>query len=323
MAKSNTEIPSNFIEDDYISAIDRILGKASGISPNIEISRISQQDEGDLGYDGILNSIVPYYIQFKVPTYFTPKYSGKLKLDRESLGKKDVNGFLGFKLRLDPKSSKFDQHNALFKLSKKQEAVYVSPKFYKKKHLSILKKEQFIYPWDYDDVVIIDPYYSHQFRRRLFKNIKLFSSSITIPIHKEITDKAKSHSFSFNLLNETIFHSEPETLEGEPVMNLSEYLYQIVNQEIESRENPDSNLEAFPNNIILDIPEIFDLPWRSPILREIFHSELLFLGIKFSKSNPLETELVNLDLNEKLILLEIVLEKYFNIHQYLILKYNF
>lgn len=322
MAKSNTEIPPNFIEDDYISAIDRILGKASGISPDIEISRISQQDEGELGYDGILNSIVPYYIQFKVPTYFTPKYSGKLKKDRKGFGKNDVNGFLGFKLRVDPNSSKFDQHNALFELSKKQEAVYVSPKFYKKKHLSSLKQGQFIYPWKYDDVVIFDPSYSHKLRRRLFKNIKIFSSSITIPIHKKITDNAKSHCFSFNQQNETIFHSEPESLEGEPVMNLSEFLYQIVNQESESIEGSDNNIEAFPNNIILDMPKLFDLPWRSPILREIFHSELLFLGIKFRKNRPLNTELINLDLKEKLVLSETILEKYFNIRQYLIFKYN-
>lgn len=325
MTRSRTQVSSDFIEDEFISAIERALGNSIWYPSTVEISRISQRQEGILGYDGVLTTMVPYYIQFKVPTYFTPKFSGKLYSDRKSLNIKDKKGFLAFKIRLDPKSKEFDQHNALHVLSlgSKRKAVYVCPKFYKRKQLTDLKKRKHNFPWQYGDIEILDIDKRFPAKSIVFNNFKIFSSSITIPIHKKITSKGKSHSFSFNDINETVFHSNPEQINEQPVVEFSEYLSGLVKEAITEPTFEQGGHEKVANNLIGQIPQLFKMKWRSSILREILYSELLFLGSDFNPKRSLERELMNLQMFEKLIFFEVILRKYFNIHQYFILRYNY
>ena len=75
LKKQGEKIIPDFIEEDYISAIETALNRCYYyFDKNIEIRRISQADENELGYDGVLNTIVPFYIQFKRSDFYSPRF---------------------------------------------------------------------------------------------------------------------------------------------------------------------------------------------------------------------------------------------------------
>jgi hypothetical protein len=113
----------DFIEEDYISAIETAISQCIHPGYKVEISRISQDEENDLGYDGVITTLVPLYVQFKRSIFNTPQFQGKVAKDRASCGYTNRSGFFSFTLHKDRNSKKYDQHNTLHTLSQHAKAV--------------------------------------------------------------------------------------------------------------------------------------------------------------------------------------------------------
>ena len=96
-----------FIEEDYISAIETAISRCTYPRYFVEISRISQDEESTLGYDGVITTLVPFYIQFKRSTFHTPQFQGKTAKDRSACGFSNRYGFFSFTFHRNRNSKKY------------------------------------------------------------------------------------------------------------------------------------------------------------------------------------------------------------------------
>ncbi len=206
MLVTQTVEASEFIEEDFIGAIERELEK-NVYSRWMTISRISQSAERVLGYDGVLTSALPFYIQFKRSTLYREEYSGKLSSDRKAVFGLE-HYFYGFELHKDSKTGLFEQHNALHALSANFPCAYIAPLFHRSKQLSGYKtrKHNRSYPWRYHEGVIHDGPAGTVYRARMF------DMTAAISPHKNLPSADPAHHYTYNRELDVCFHSVPEPL---------------------------------------------------------------------------------------------------------------
>ena len=227
---SETVEASEFIEEDFIGAIERQLEKHVQ-SQWMTISRISQSAERHLGYDGVLTAALPFYIQFKRSTLYRGSYTGKLSKDRASkFGSEHY--FYGFELHKNATSGLFEQHNALHALHANFPCAYVAPLFHRTRQLSDYKKQKppSAHPWHYHQAIIHDGPSSLVYRARMFE------MTVAITPHKIIPNPDPSHHYTYNRKREVCFHSTPEPL-GPRADSFSSFLSGVID-DFESAEQP-------------------------------------------------------------------------------------
>lgn len=308
LKRQGEKIISDFIEDDFISALETGLNRTFYYQDkHIEISRISQSDENELGYDGVLTTIVPFYIQFKRSDFYTPNFSGKLLTDREQVSLPIDKGFFAFDLL--KKKDNFGQHNAMFKLSQTAKAVYVAPLFFKKAELTKMKNYAREYiPAYYDDIDIFD----YRFRRHhIFHNVLLFKNAIAIPPHAEVTDDETSHHYSFCRQYKVGFHSEPLNLDNSKSETVYYFILNIFRQEKRSNEI-NSQVESIFNLI----PGFFELEIQSKEFENILEASINRVSI-IDKDTDIKFLKDKLSIMDKLLVIEDILFHYFGIRQFI------
>lgn len=300
-----------FIEDDFISGLETAVSKSWHPPWPLEISRVSQDAEHTLGYDGVLTSLVPFYIQFKASYFCLPQFTGATTGQRNDLGLPTNRGYFRFKLHKDKKTKRFDQHNALFKLGRSQRVAYVAPMFYKKQQLTAFKQMSMRLPWAYDDYMIFD----HPRRRNFsIRSSRAFARCITIQPHREIEDKEASHYYSFSDDANAGFHSKPENV-GRGVQSLSQFLTYIAEAVFENR---DRNI-PIRDSLLKNLADVYDSTWENRAFLATIRSALLDLDLYPQKRKPNVREWVfdTLELHHVLLLTESLLQDDFNIVQYL------
>lgn len=319
-----TSMKAEFTEEDYISAIETMIARSEYTKNKqyIEISRISQDRERELGYDGVLTAIVPFYLQFKRSTFYTPLFTGKLAVDRNKSFSADKNiGFLAFGLHKDRHTKQYDQHNAIWNLSKATSAAYVAPLFYKTRDLTSLKSLASFLPWIYrhhkiSDMISRSDYITHA--------IRTFRESIVIEPHREIIDKSPSHHYSYDRAMKNIaFHSNIEPVQTPP-KHLHEYITLMIEKAIHLAEE---NKRDKPNDastpIIEILPDLFNLTWDSRKFKTILQNHLIETDLI---SNELPVDIRNFLIKEISIfdrfnLIETLLKEELNIIQFAIRIY--
>lgn len=313
-----TIIDADFIEEDYISAVETMISRSAYAHNKkfIEISRISQDQERGLGYDGVLTAIVPFYVQFKRSQFYTPAYSGKLSKDRQKVFGKPLNsGFLAFKLHRDRHTQMYEQHNAMWKLSQYSSAAYVAPLFYKKRDLTTLKRREVDLPWEYRQLKVRDRVFRMGYP---LKAVRTFKDSIVVIPHREVKDKEPSHHYTYDrAIKNVAFHSDVEFVES-PQYNLADFVSSVLERA--------SRLEAGFNQMPMDgsleviqhLPELFGLTWRSRKFRSMVSNYLVEIGVIFKKlPNNLESYLSDeLSIQDRFYFLEEILRQEFGIIQY-------
>lgn len=298
----------DFIEDDFISALETGLNRTFYYQDkHIEISRISQSDENELGYDGVLTTIVPFYIQFKRSDFYTPNFAGKLLSDRQQVSLPTDKGFFAFELL--KKKNCYGQHNAMYKLSQRAKAAYIAPMFYKKADLTKLKNSAHEHiPAYYDDIVIFD----HHFRRHYnYRNVLLFKNTITILPHTEVIDNETSHHYTYCRQNKIGFHSEPINLDNSKSETLYYFIQNIFRQDSRSKEI------IFQTDSIFNLlPSLFELEMDSKEFDSILEASINRVSI-IEKETNIKSLKERLDTLDKLIIIEDILLQYFNIRQFI------
>lgn len=302
--KNNGEkIISQFTEEEFISSIETSLNRVKYYDgKRIGINRISQAIENDFGYDGVLTTIVPFYIQFKRSNFYTPKFRGQLYKDRVNISYPVSQGFFAFELLR--KNNEYKQHEKMYELSKKCKAAYVAPKFIKKSCLEELKFLNRL-PITYLDIELYDMVDSLITRNQ----VSNFYNCITIKPHSLISDKNVSHHYSFCRDNKVGFHSEPIRIE-EPMTSFNEFLEDVLNQEIS-------------DNLITDLynylPNLLEVEKHSFDYDEIIKKAINRVSSRsFDEVN--EKTIAELEDVDKLLIIEDVLYNYFDIIQYVVYK---
>jgi hypothetical protein len=299
-----------FIEEEYISAIETLLSHSVYPKYNIEICRISQNEEKEFGYDGVITSLVPFFIQFKTSIFHTPEFRGKTATDRAGFGFNKKRGFFSFSLHRDKNSKRYEQHNALYMLSKHAKAAYVAPLFYKRTKLSEIKYKKVLFPWRYEKIVVNINYHSPI----VFDNVRVLLESITLPPHAEIDDKATRHEYTFTKRGEICFHSEAISL-NTPMINFYEFIQEIVSSSLREPAIDDGRF------LIKILPELFQANWKSRYFKSMIMSYLIendLIREKW-KGDILKFVLEEMDNISRFLLIESLLEREFNIKQYVVI----
>lgn len=306
-ADGNTRHPE-FTEEDYISAIETAIKGCVHPPHFVEISRVSQDAEHELGYDGVLTSMVPFYLQFKRSTFHTPAFAGQRAKDRERLGFDCSAGFFSFPLHQDRKSGEYEQHNALWRLAMDSSAAYAAPMFYKKEGLTRLKQTASGYPWHYEDVEV---YEDGMGKPVLFQNTRLLIESICIPPHREVTDKAASHHYTYGCSAGVGFHSEPE-IPGSTGASLSAMLHGLIRHALSTDATVDTGLRQFKR-----LPEYLGLSWESRRFNSLLRHYIREFGAAQRIKNAEPWMLVEqISPVTRLLLLEAILQRELGIVQF-------
>lgn len=305
--KKGEKITPDFVEEDFISAVETNFNRSKYYSSkNIQIRRISQCDENELGYDGVLTTIVPFYIQFKRSYFYTPFFKGKLSADRKSKCLPIDKGF--YALELLRKNKKYEQHNAMFKLSQTANAAYVAPLFYKSNVLDQIKSSNSDrLPNFFNNVAFFDFIEGKSYR---FNSVRTLKNAVSITPHRKIIDKEPSHHYSYSKDLKIGFHSESELVDSNKVTTL----YKFVSQLIET--NKLNNQEEYVDKIFRTIETLFKAQENSNEFGEVVN-----LSIRRLSSN---SELIDfsdtkdrLSILDKLSISEDILKQYFGIQQFL------
>jgi hypothetical protein len=302
-----------FIEEDYISAIETAISRSVYPPYFVEISRISQDEENDLGYDGVITTLVPFYVQFKRSTFHTPQFHGKTAKDRESCGYANRNGFFSFTLHKDRNSKKYDQHNALISLSQHAKAAYAAPLFYKRSQLSRLKEWAGTYPWHYKDITIID---SGKLTVPVsFRKVRVLMDSITFPPHAPIFDHLSSHEYTFSRNGDLCYHSEPQPVDA-PRITLQEFVEDTVMNAF-NQEQPDFDDGRW---LFKFMPEFFHADWRSRSFKGTIKSYLVELDLLSAtwNGNIFNFVIEDMDTRGRFLLAEALMQSEFGISQYIL-----
>lgn len=309
LKRTGEKITPDFTEEDFISAIETCLNRTFYFrDKEIQISRISQQDEHELGYDGVLNTIVPFYIQSKRSDFYSPHFNGQILHDRSLVGLSVDKGFFAFELL--KKENRYGQHNSLYELSKKAIAAYVAPMFYKESNLTLLKFVQAnAIPVQYRNIDIID--FRDDIRGFPFNRVRVFKNTITIPPHRRIDDNNPSHHYSYCRDYGIGFHSEPVNLENSKCVSLFEFL-----QSIFKLDNSKDTLNILIDKIYHLLPSLFRLKKESRVFKQIIRTSLYRIFIVDEK---IKYDLIISKLNifDKLLILEDILYQYFDIKQFI------
>lgn len=307
LKRQGEQTTPDFIEDDFISALETSMSRTFYYRDKfIEVSRISQTDENILGYDGVLTTIVPFYIQFKRSNFYSPLFAGELMKNRKKISLSTSQGFFAFELL--KKEDKYSQHNTMFLLSQNAKAAYVAPMFYKKADLTNMKNvSSNILTSNYGNIEVFDYHFDLNYN---FTNVRLFRNCITIPPHALINDKNSSHHYSYCRNLEIGFHSDPINLEDSNSKNFFYFIEEILRQE------KSKDLENQTELLFSNIPEYFGLERNSDEFIEIIVGSIKRVSITDSDSNFVSI-IAELTMFDKLLILEDILYQYFGIRQFI------
>jgi len=272
MKKVGHKCIPEFIEEEFISAVETVISNAVYPRHFIEISRVSQDEEHGVGYDGVINSFVPFYLQFKRSTFHTPQFDGKTAKDRAACGYGNRNGFFSFTLHKDRVSKGYDQHNKLFALQQQFSTAYVAPLFYRKNALSQYKLLTPGFAWSYQNLNIAtaaNPRYPVA-----LIDVRIFHETMTIPPHAPVTDHLPSHEYSYSHNGDICFHSKATPTDG-PRKTLYDLLAGILHSLVESQ----TPLHVQSLAVIEMLPKVFSAEWKSRLFRSMLKSYMVELDI--------------------------------------------
>ncbi|PEK60050.1 hypothetical protein [Bacillus wiedmannii] len=313
--KSGEIIIPDFIEEEFICAMERYFSNSTVYPKNkelIKITRISQSKERERGYDGIITSIIPFYVQFKRSNFLTPKSTSKLITDREGVSLNTKQGVYCFPLHKN--ELEFNQHNTLYNLANhshfKKKVFYAAPLFFRRNKLDDLRRgDEYAYRYrNYEIYDSMDHKYYNVERIPMFKNV------MTIPPHKLVNKGSESHNYSFTKEGEVCFHSNPERYpENFIAQTLGDFLSSLNNEE------PITEISNYADYVIKLLPEIFGLKFNTPKFKSLITTSInrslnFELNNESDSTEKILTQLTPLD---KLVIFEDVLKHHFNIHQYI------
>lgn len=309
----------DFSKDDFVHAVEIYINKAYYPKYDLELGRISEMSKSDIGENGELVSIVPFYVKYKSASYIPPFSQSKITKDRENVGIKDNGSFL-FPLEVSSDSMEYTAHNALYTLNNNMIAVYAAPLFYRKKKLSVLKRARVVQPWKYDEVSIYEDKILKG--KTVLNKIPLLNETVVIHPGKKLDGKGEHLYYSYSKDKEICFHGPENT--SEKVNAGDNYRMNSFLEEIISTDFQDYDLRIFSEDILEMIPSLFDSKWSSRKMKFIFEN-ILFNYIdeaSLPANYTFQQLLDSLGVYEKVLVLEKILQQYFGIIQYFRFKFR-
>lgn len=237
--------PPSFDEAELITLIDRLVRSAPGLhGGSAKVRQISQKQERYRGgYDAVVASVIPFYVQAKTASFHTGNSTkSDIISGRNSLGANCSPGAFAFYLRKHTGTTEPLQHNALYWLSLRSMAGYVSPTFVSEaaleKRMDEALKVQRHQIWRYDELGY------HEDGISAVQKIKArhFRGLITIVPHRLVDSHLHRYSYTDGPNPEVVFHSDPEHVPNS--YDFDRFIGKIILSEQSDRNNNNSKIGA-------------------------------------------------------------------------------
>jgi hypothetical protein len=294
----------DFSADDLQQGIEIITNGIWIPKAGIQLCRMSRLSIFDTGPRGELGSVIPFALSYTTASFVPASSDSKINDDRASARLSGGEPFC-FTAKADADTLELMTHNALVRLSKRMNAGYAAPFFYRRKVLSLLRKssiESLRTPGSFDKKsgygIATHP----------------LASECAVISPNDAVDKTEAQIYiSYTRNGDAAIHMPEKTyaLNLQP-FTLAETLTQIINSKNEE------TLDQFAGEIIEILPELFNQSWSSRKIRHIVEGILLeHLDEKeIPASASLQKSIDHLSSLEKIIVVEKILKGYLNITLY-------
>jgi hypothetical protein len=254
-----------FSEANLANYLERLIERSTHPTKRqIELRQISQPKEKSKGYDAVIQSVVPFYVQLKTSYHYPGNSSSEIIKGRKTLGLSHARGAFFFRLKPERNPSDPLQHNVLYKLAQKHHAAYVAPIFFRETGLSRALTWEDWYPWSYGSLAV----HEVGLTRVNFNRIRLFHELVTVVPHRPV--KSATHEYSYSATREVAFHSQPEHAMDGPAQTLVEFLGGIarVHDELVERYP----LERWSRSLLEELADLLEKPINSAGMVRILRS---------------------------------------------------
>jgi hypothetical protein len=258
----------------------------------------------DTGPHGELVSVIPFALTYKTATFIPASADSKINDDRASARLSGGEPFC-FIAKADADTLELMTHNALVRLSKIMNAGYVAPFFYRRKVLTLLKK---------NGIESLKTPVSSDKKSGYGIATHPLASECAVISPNEIIEKTESQIYiSYTRNGDTAVHMPEKTLPlSQEPFTLAETLMQIISSKNEE------TLGHFVEDIMEMLPELFNQSWSSRKIRHIVEGILLehIDEKEIPASASLQKSIDHLSPLEKIIIVEKILKGYLDITLY-------
>lgn len=208
--------PPAFDEHNLVTLVDRLVRVIPGaMGSKARVIQLTQMRESLAGgYDGLVSSVVPFFIQAKTAEFHPAASASEIISGRATLRLTTNPGAFAFSLRRHRKTTEPLQHNALYWLSLRTTAAYVVPTFRTEKaleeHLDRALNVVRSQVWKYKAST-----YSEAKRSSFDLTVRHFHGLVSIVPHRLVSDTPHRYSYNIDEPIQVGFHSDPEPAKGE------------------------------------------------------------------------------------------------------------
>jgi len=227
----------DYTEERVALTIESYLTYISFPCKRFSIEPFSQSKESKKGADAIVldsMKLIPFYVQFKLPTAYCSESKAKFISERNELRVNSDPFAFYFKLRKKAKNATELQHNLLFSLNKaKMPAVYVCSHYLDRTSLNDLFHQRKIFYWVLHSLglpkAILDAKISagrtskeisitntaNKRSKLKFSYIPSLPGHIVFPPHEWVS--THDHKYSFSSLGEELCFHSPHSIDTVPI----------------------------------------------------------------------------------------------------------
>jgi hypothetical protein len=294
----------DFSADDLQQGVETITNGIWIPRAGIQLSRMSRLSIFDTGPRGELVSIMPFALSYKTASFVPASSESKINDDRASARLSGGETFC-FTAKADADTLELMTHNALVRLSKRMNAGYVAPFFYRRKTLTLMKKSG-----------IESLKTTASFDRKSGYGIAThpLASECAVISPNDILEKTEAQIYiSYTRNGDAAIHMPEKTFAiNQQPFTLAETLTQIINSKDEG------TLDHFAEEMMEILPELFNQSWSSRKIRHIVEGILLehIDEKEIPASASLQKSIDHLSSLEKIIIIEKVLKGYLDITLY-------
>ncbi|HEY1405303.1 MAG TPA: hypothetical protein VF857_01715 [Spirochaetota bacterium] len=293
-------------EDEFLLSMDTFLNGAYYPRHEVLIARASRVSEHETGRFGELVSISPFYLASRIPSFIPAESESKIIAERDD---KRPSGVYCFPLRIDAGSGESLQHNALSVLAGHARAAYLSPLFFRRRTLSLIRNGA-------NAGTSLEESEPKK-GARLGATI-LRESAVIIP-HAPLEKDDSPQYYSFTRSGEVVFHADKIERISQKVFSAHDFLVSILGNK---EEKVDAGIWAA--ELIELMPEIFGQSASSRKLKLILEGTILehVDEREFSNHPSVNKMLDSVSVYEKLVIIEKLLRTHLGITQYLKLSFR-
>ncbi len=304
-------ITGDITEHEFIHSLGLYINRAYYPHRKCEIGRVGSLDMDSRTGPLSVKSVLPFFLCCRT-TSFIPSKSNSHILDvHRERGNRYNQGVFFFTPHYSFSSAAFEQHNALQSLSRLFSSWYCVPMLYSRKQLRIMQNLRLMNPLQYGDSSIITE--TGEKRKAVLSEIPLLKNVMLFSPHADIDRDEFPCTYSVTADGAVLYRGNDAVMDAGTGVTFQQFIHDMLRNEASG-----VSLESYVEQVFDYIPDVFGTSWSSRTLKSVVQQtvdEIVQLNDRAGQSFKHQVE--ELGMYEKLVLVDKLLSRNFNIIQYL------